>query len=127
MNRDPIEAFKTLDGTRPSNHGQVAAADADLADFHDRVGLLKLPAGQLEWFQNVMDLLDARDRPKGFDLWLALVADDADDGSMFAPAHVRRIAQLLDPLDDVVDLFFAGIRLDDKNHFMKQGQRRGSG
>ena len=41
-----------------------------------------------------------------------------------AAADVRREAQLLHPLDDVLDLFQAGVGTDDEDHFGSQVVRR---
>ena len=49
-------------------------------------------------------------------LQLVLVADDADDGALLAPAEVRLEAQLANALQDVVDLLLGRIGSQYDNH-----------
>ena len=74
-----------LDGTRPGDHRQVAAADLDSLDLEDRAVRVKLPAGELERPQDRHDLLDARDRLQRLGLKLGLVADHPDDRAAKPP------------------------------------------
>ena len=62
------------------------------------------------------DLLDSWDGREVLRLRLPLVADDADDGARLAARDVRREPEFLDPLDDVLDLFQAGVGPNDEDH-----------
>ena len=77
---------------------------------------VELAAGQLERLQDRQHLLDAGDGRQRLGLQLVLVADDADDGAMLAPAEVRLEAQLADALEDVVDLGRRRSRFQDDDH-----------
>ena len=76
---DLEEQRLALDGTRPGDHRQVAAADLDSLDLKNRAVRMKLAAGELERPQDRNDLLDARNRLQRLGLKLRLVADHADD------------------------------------------------
>ena len=114
--RHDVHDLVALHGTRPRNHRQAAAADFHLAHVHDAVFLVELAAGELERLHDRQGLFHVRNLHQHFGLRLRLVADDADDGAAFAPAHVRSKAEFLDAFDDMVDLFERGIRLYNENH-----------
>lgn len=63
-----------------------------------------------------MDLLDAGDGSERLDLRFALVANDPNDGPLFATTDVRSKTKFVDPLKDVVDLVLGGIGPDDEDH-----------
>ena len=56
---DRVEAFEAFDGTRTGDHGEVAAADADMADGNNRIFLAEFPARQFERLEDPKNLLDA--------------------------------------------------------------------
>ena len=113
---DLDEQRLALDGARPGDHHQVAAADLDPLDVEHRVVGVELAAGELERLEDRHDLLDPRDRLQRLDLQLVLVADHADDRPRDPLAQVGREAQLLDPLDDVLDHLGRRMRLQHDDH-----------
>ncbi len=83
---------------------------------NDRVVGVELAAGELERLEDRHDLLDAGDRLERLDLELLLVADHADDRPRDPLAEVGREAQLLDPLEHVLDLLGRRVRLQHDDH-----------
>ena len=78
--------------------------------------LVELAAGQLERLEDRDHLLDPGDRLQRLDLELVLVADDPDDRPRDALAEVRRQAQGLDPLEDMLDHVGRRMRLQYDDH-----------
>ena len=94
----------------------ISTLDARPCDDHDRVGGVELAAGQLERLEDRQHLLDAGNGLQRLGLELVLVADDADDGALLAPAEVRLEAQLADAFENVFDLLVRGVGPENDNH-----------
>ena len=90
---------------------------------HGRL-LLHLGAGHLVRRQDRHDLFHAFPRFQGLLGAVALFAEGGDDGSLGADDDVAAQAELLDPLDDVVDLLLRGARFHDDDHGVPFSERR---
>ena len=78
---------------------------------------LDLAAGELVRLEDRHDLLDARERLQRLQARLAaLVADGADDVALDAVDDVRLVAEVADPLEDLVELLFRGALAHDDDH-----------
>ena len=89
---------------RRSSPGRRRRSCSPAAPSTTDVLRVELAAGQLERLQDRQHLLDAGNGGQRLGLQLVLVADDADDGALLAPAEVRLEAELRDALEDVIDL-----------------------
>src|SRR5262249_30488129 len=73
-------------------------------------------AGEFERLENGDDFFDARDRGQRGIAHHVFFPDDADDRALDPTAHIGAQTHLVDAVDDVIDLFLCGMRLDDDNH-----------
>src|SRR5262249_45917984 len=114
---DVVEQVGAFDGAWPGDHAQRAAADTHAsADLHNAIFLVELATGQLERLEDRQHLFHAGNGGERLGLELVLIADDADDGAVFAAADVWLEAQLRDALEDVVDLFAGGVGAENDDH-----------
>lgn len=109
-----------LDGAGPSDQGDVAAADEDIAsgsgDTQDGVFLLGIAAHQFVGLADG-DALD--DAWKGFEdaeVDGAVVAGNTDGGASGAGYGVSLESEAFDTLADRADLFLGGVGLHDYKH-----------
>ena len=117
-----------LDGAGPGDDAEVAAADLQAAATctHGRL-LLDFGAGHLVRRQDRDHFLHPFHRFQGLLGAVALLAQGGDDGQFRADDDVAAQAQLLDPLDDVLDLLLAAPRLHDDDHGSLSATKNGRG
>ena len=111
------ELFAALDRAGAGDDHEAVAADLHAADLdHGRLRL-DLGAGELVRLEDRDDLLDAGERLERLQAGLAaLVPDRADDVALDAVDDVGLVAEVADPLEDLVQLSLGRPLAHDDDH-----------
>ena len=109
-----------FDGARASDHGDVRAADEDVAgrcgDFDDGVFFLDVARNEFVGLSDRDALDDAGHGFENAEIDFAGVAGDANGGAGGAGDGMRFEAEGFDAVADVADLLLGGVRLHDDEH-----------
>jgi hypothetical protein len=100
-----IERFH---GAGTGDDGGLFAADFDIANAHDGVFLLEIPANEFIWFGNFDCLADSGEHFEVSRIYCARIACDSDGRPSCSRHRVRLESELADYFEDFVHLLLGG-------------------
>ena len=110
-----------LDGARPRDHDEVAAADLHAADLDDGVLRMELAVAALEGLSHALDAVDDAEAADQVHVHAGRVADEAEHGLVFSLGNVDGQALTLEPVDELLALccFHAMFEYDNHDDYLR--------
>jgi hypothetical protein len=112
------ELLAAFDGAGAGHDDDAVAAHGDAVNGDYGVGGMEVAAGQFERLQDGHHGLHAVQQRQGMIRQGAVVADDADDGTLFPSGEVRPEAKVFDLLHHPSHLQLGGALAHDNDHFL---------
>ena len=113
---DPHRELQLLDRAGSCHNHELFPTHLDAAHVDHGVVLLELPAHEFPRRQDGGDALHPREGDQRLVLEDPIVTDDADDRPFLPLRDVRLQSQFAEPIQDVIDLAFGGLWLQDNDH-----------